>query len=144
MNLPERQTQPSVSRCQSQQIVRLFARVGPTKSLKGMKDIDGEVGRLTINVEQLVDRLQLLQEENRVLKQKVSTLTKQLAKLYAELGEAKETIKSLQENLQETHGEEEANDSFAPMTISFEEKLLIRHQLEHLLEQVNLELQRLS
>lgn len=109
-----------------------------------MKNIDGEIGRLTINIEQLVDRLQLLQEENRALKQKASTLTKQLTKLYAELGEAKETIKSLQENLQATHSEEEANDPFAPMTISYEEKLLIRHQLEHLLEQVNLELQRLS
>lgn len=109
-----------------------------------MKNIDGEIGRLTINVEQLVDRLQLLQEENRALKQKVSTLTKQLAKLYAELGEAKETIKSLQENLQATHEEEQVNDPFAPMMISYEEKLLIRHQLEHLLEQVNLELHRLS
>jgi septal ring factor EnvC (AmiA/AmiB activator) len=108
-----------------------------------MKNIDEEIGRLTINVEQLVDRLQLLQEENRVLKQKVSALTKQLTKLYAELGEAQETIKSLQENLQATH-EEEANDPFAPMIISYEEKLLIRHQLEHLLEQVNLELHRLS
>jgi chromosome segregation ATPase len=109
-----------------------------------MKNIDGEIGRLTINVEQLVDRLQLLQEENRTLKQKASTLTKQLAKLYAELGEAKETIKLLQENVQTTDGQEEVNNPFAPMTISFEEKLLIRHQLEHLLEQVNLELQRLS
>ncbi|MGQ9806638.1 MAG: hypothetical protein ACUVRP_11270 [Chlorobiales bacterium] len=109
-----------------------------------MENIDGEIGRLAINIEQLVDRLQLLQEENRALKQKASTLMKQLTKLYSELGEAKETIKSLQENLQKTHGEEEANDSFAPMTISFEEKLLIRHQLEYLLEQVNLELQRLS
>ncbi len=109
-----------------------------------MKNIDGEIGRLTINVEQLVDRLQLLQEENRALKQKASTLTKQLAKLYAELGEAKETIKSLQENLQATREEEQINDPFAPMIISYEEKLLIRRQLEHLLEQVNLELHRLS
>ncbi len=113
-----------------------------------MKNIDEEIGRLTINVEQLVDRLQLLQEENRMLKQKAATLTKQLTKLYAELGEAKQTIKTLQEELQtlqseETQGEEDA-DPFAPMMISYEEKLLIRHQLEHLLEQVNLELQRLS
>lgn len=108
-----------------------------------MKNIDGEIGKLTINIEQLVDRLQLLQEENRALKQKASTLTKQLAKLYAELGEAKQTIKTLQEDLQMTQSEEE-NNPFAPMTISYEEKLLIRHQLEHLLEQVNLELQRLS
>ncbi len=108
-----------------------------------MKNIDEEIGNLTINVEQLVDRLQVLQEENRTLKQKVSSLTKQLAKLYAELGEANATIKSLQENLQATQ-EEEINDPFAPMVISYEEKLLIRHQLEHLLDQVNLELQRLS
>ncbi len=109
-----------------------------------MNNIDGEIGKLTINVEQLVDRLQMLQEENRVLKRKASTLTKQLAKLYAELGEAKQTIKALQEELQTTQGEEEVNDPFAPMVIAYEEKLLIKHQLEHLLEQVNLELHRLS
>jgi|GEM_PF-2126113 septal ring factor EnvC (AmiA/AmiB activator) len=109
-----------------------------------MNTIDGEIGKLTINVEQLVDRLQLLQEENRALKQKASTLTKQLAKLYAELGEAKQTIKALQEDLQATQSEEATNDPFAPMVIPYEEKLLIKHQLEHLLEQVNLELQRLS
>jgi|YNPMSStandDraft_2_1061718.scaffolds.fasta_scaffold02018_3 septal ring factor EnvC (AmiA/AmiB activator) len=109
-----------------------------------MKNIDGEIGKLTINVEQLVDRLQLLQEENHALKQKAASLTKQLTKLYAELNEAKQTIKKLQEELQAMQSEEETNDPFAPMTISYEEKLLIRHQLEHLLEQVNLELQRLS
>ncbi len=109
-----------------------------------MNTIDGEIGKLTINVEQLVDRLQLLQEENRALKQKASTLTKQLAKLYAELGEAKQTIKALQEDLQAMQSEEATNDPFAPMLITYEEKLLIKHQLEHLLEQVNLELQRLS
>ncbi len=109
-----------------------------------MNTIDGEIGKLTINVEQLVDRLQLLQEENRALKQKASTLTKQLTKLYAELGEAKQTIKALQEELQATQSEEAADDPFAPMLIPYEEKLLIKHRLEHLLEQVNLELQRLS
>jgi len=109
-----------------------------------MNNIDGEIGKLTINVEQLVDRLQMLQEENRMLKRKASTLTKQLAKLYAELGEAKQTIKALQEDLQTTQSDEEVNDPFAPMIIAYEEKLLIRHQLEHLLERVNLELHRLS
>ncbi|MFN3344377.1 MAG: hypothetical protein ACK4XY_05440 [Chloroherpetonaceae bacterium] len=111
-----------------------------------MKNIDEEIGRLTINVEQLVDRLQLLQEENRTLKQKVSTLIKQLKKLYAELAEAKETIKLLQEDVEmlRNKSEEENKNPLAPMKISYEEKLLIRHQLEHLLEQVNLELQRLS
>ncbi len=109
-----------------------------------MKNIDGEIGKLTVNVEQLVDRLQLLQEENRILKQKASTLTKQLTKLYGELAEAKQTIKALQEDLQTAQSEEETNDPYAPMLIPYEEKLLIKHQLEHLLEQVNLELQRLS
>ncbi len=111
-----------------------------------MKEIDEEIGRLNISVEQLVDRLQLLQEENCTLKQKVATLIKQLKKLYAELGEARETIKSLQEDIEmmRNKSEEENNNPFAPMKISYEEKLLIRHQLEHLLEQVNLELQRLS
>lgn len=107
-----------------------------------MQNADVEIGKLTENVERLVDRLQLLQEENRALKQKVTSLTKQLAKLYSELNDAQRTI----EELRTAQSDEQSttNDPFAPMVIPYEEKLLIRHQLERLLEQVNLELQRLS
>ncbi|MCS6990127.1 MAG: hypothetical protein NZM06_11485 [Chloroherpetonaceae bacterium] len=107
-----------------------------------MQNADAEIGKLAANIEQLVDRLQLLQEENRALKQKVATLTKQLAKLYSELNEAKRTIEELR--AAQPDEAEAKDDPFAPMVIPYEEKLLIRHQLERLLEQVNLELQRLS
>ncbi len=109
-----------------------------------MKHIDEEIERLTINVEQLVDRLQQLQEENHILKQKTASLTRQLTEVYEELAEARQTIRALREDLQAAQGKEERHHPSAPMILTHEEKLLIRHQLEHLLELVNLELQRLS
>lgn len=112
-------------------------------NLAEIQQTDMEIGRLSTNIERLVDSIQLLQEENRNLKNKITSLTKQLNKLYSDLDEARATIVQLQSEQADSETEN-GIDTFAPLTLTFEEKLVIRQRLEHILEQVNLELQRLA
>jgi chromosome segregation ATPase len=113
-------------------------------NLAEIQQTDAEMALLSTNIERLVDNIQILQEENRNLKNKITSLTKQLNKLYSDLDEAEATTAQIQSEHAEADEVETKPDVFAPLILSFEEKLVIRQRLEHILEQVNLELQRLS